>query len=122
MCVDSIKVFKTQFPGFAYNQPYLIERFLGSENVSSAHEAIGDCINLRNALEMAAKEKNISLAEFLSISSKPLIDDEIPKKQSRRNSEDKKRKRNISESSISKTHKIKNGKHGKYNLRRRNLH
>ena len=122
MCIDSIKVFKTQFPGLdAYNQPYLIERFLGSENVSSAHEALGDCINLRNALEMAAKEKNISLAEFLSVPSKPLIEDEIPNKQSRKNSEDKKKKRNRSEKSISKTYKINSGPKGKYNLRRRNL-
>ena len=123
MCIDSIKVFKTQFPGLdAYNQPYLIERFLGSENVSSAHEAIGDCINLRNALEMAAKEKNISLAEFLDVPCKSLIDDEMPKKQPRKNSEDKKRKRNTCERSISKSHKINKSKNGKYNLRRRNLH
>ena len=123
MCIDSIKVFKTQFPGLdAYNQPYLIERFLGSENVSSAHEAVGDCLNLRNALEMAAKEKNISLEDFLDIPGKPLIDDEVPKKKSRKNSQDKKRKGNISERSISQLHITKKLKNRKYNLRRRNLH
>ena len=72
-CVDSISLFKRQFPSLGrYNQPYLLERFLGSENIESEHEAIGDCINLRSAIEAAAKEKNISLAEFLSIPGRPL--------------------------------------------------
>ena len=75
-CVDSIKIFKKHFPALeAYNQPYLIERFLGSENVSDAHEAVGDCENLRDALERAAQEKNLSMAEFLEIPCKKLIED-----------------------------------------------
>ena len=72
-CVDSITLFKRQFPSLqAYNQPYLLKRFLGAENIESEHEAIGDCINLRSAIEAAAKEKEITLAEFLSIPGRPL--------------------------------------------------
>ena len=79
-CIDSIKIFKKHFPDLeAYNQPYLIERFLGSENVSDAHEAVGDCINLRNALEAAAQEKNMSISEFIELPSKKLIIDEVKK-------------------------------------------
>ena len=75
-CIDSIKIFKKHFPTLeAYNQPYLIQRFLGSENVSDAHEAVGDCENLRDALERAAQEKNLTMAEFLDIPSKKLIED-----------------------------------------------
>ena len=122
-CIDSIKIFKTQFPGLdAYNQPYLLKRFLGSENVSRAHEAVGDCINLRNAIETAAKEKNMSLKEFLSIPSKPLIDEEEPKKKlpkTPKNKTTKRRKRISGEISKGKKNKTSPEQVGKYNLRQR---
>ena len=122
-CIDSIKVFKTQFPGLdAYNQPYLLQRFLGSENVSRAHEAVGDCINLRNAIETAAKEKNMSLKEFLSIPSKPLIDDEELKKESRKTPKTrtiKRRKLITGERTKDKKDKTTPEQAGKYNLRQR---
>ena len=122
-CIDSIKIFKTQFPGLdAYNQPYLLKRFLGSENVSRAHEAVGDCINLRNAIETAAKEKNMSLKEFLSIPSKPLIDEEESKKELPKISKNKtikRRKRITGEISKDKKNKTSSEQVGKYNLRQR---
>ena len=123
MCIDSLKLFKTQFPGLdAYNQPYLIQRFLGSENVSSAHEAVGDCVNLRNAIEAAAQEKNICLTEFVSIPGKPLIADVQLKEKKRRDpniNTHKTKIRNLSEASIKKIHKRKTGRKGNYYLRRR---
>ena len=67
-CIDSISIFKKHFPGLgAYNQPCLIERFVGSENVSDAHEAVGDCINLKRAMVLAAEEKQMALSEFLDV-------------------------------------------------------
>lgn len=75
-CIDSIQIFKKHFPALeAYNQRYLIKRFLGSEKVSDAHEAVGDCENLRDALESAAQETNMPIAEFLDMPCKKLIAD-----------------------------------------------
>ena len=124
LCIDSIKLFKTQFPGLeAYNQPYLIQRFLGSENVSSAHEAVGDCVNLRSAIEAASHEKNISLTEFLSIPGKPLLDDGKLKKEEQPDLNiklHKTKKKICSETTINKIHKRKVGRIvGNYYLRRR---
>ena len=65
---DSLDIFRKHFPRLQkYNQPYLVERFLVSDNVSDAHEAIGDCTNLKNAIEAAAKEKDMSVSEFLQL-------------------------------------------------------
>ena len=43
--------------------------------MSDAHEAVGDCENLRDALERAAQEKNLTMAEFLDMPSRKLIED-----------------------------------------------
>ena len=65
-CIDSIKIFKHHFPCLGtYSQPSLLERFAGSENISDAHEAVGDCINLKNAIKVAAREKRMSIAQFI---------------------------------------------------------
>ena len=66
--LDSLNVFRRMYPGLrAYNQPYLVERFLENENVGAAHEAVGDCSNLKRVIETAAAEKKMSISEFLQI-------------------------------------------------------
>ena len=93
-----------------------------SENVSSGHEAVGDCVNLRNAIEAAAQEKNISLTEFLSIPVKPLIDDVEFKEKKRRDPNTNAHKtkiRNLSDASTNKIHKRKAGRKANYYFRRR---
>lgn len=67
-CIDSLDVFRKHFPELqAYNQPYLVQRFLKDRNTSTAHEAVGDCANLKNLIEAGASKKNISLSTFLDL-------------------------------------------------------
>jgi len=67
--LDSLEIFRKQFPKLIkHNQPSLVERFLGPEKSLEAHEAIGDCVNLKCVIEMAAKEKGLTVMEFLGLS------------------------------------------------------
>ena len=59
-------VFRKHFPNLQeYKQPFLIERFVRSETVYDAHEAEGDCINLKALIEKAANEKRMTVVEFI---------------------------------------------------------
>ena len=67
--LDSLEVFRKQFPRLSkHNQPHLVEQFLGPEKSLEAHEAIGDCVNLKCIIETAAKEKGLTVMEFLGLS------------------------------------------------------
>lgn len=66
MCIDSLWVFQKHYRGLnSYNQDYLIKRFPGVSSPKDAHDALGDCINLSNAIKSAALEKKLSLTQFL---------------------------------------------------------
>ena len=69
-----MKVFQQQFPGLdAYNQPYLLNRFVAGEDNYEDHEALGDCINLKTTIEKAAKEKVMTVEKFLERQENPSI-------------------------------------------------
>ena len=65
-CVDTINVFKKHFPEEGqYNQPYLVKRFSYGTQMKDAHEGVGDCMNLKMVLRNAAKDKKMSVEQFL---------------------------------------------------------
>ena len=65
-CIDTLQVFKRNFPGEkSYSQQNILARFLMGTQLKDGHEAVGDCINLREAIKKAAKMKGTSLRQFI---------------------------------------------------------
>ena len=65
-CIDSLLAFRRHYRGLSsYRQDYLIKKFSGLSTPKDAHEALGDCINLSNAIKVASAEKNLSISQFL---------------------------------------------------------
>ena len=65
-CIDTLQVFKRNYPGEkSYSQQYILAKFLMGTQLKDGHEAVGDCINLKEAIKIAAKMKSISLRQFL---------------------------------------------------------
>ena len=66
--MDTLDIFRRHYPRLnKHSQPHLVELFLGDDDVSDAHEAVGDCINLKRIIEIAALEKEVSISDFLQL-------------------------------------------------------
>merc|ERR1719361_978158 len=65
-CIDSMRVFQNNFGGLSsYKQEHIVNRFCTEDNLREAHDALGDCLNLRVALHAAAAEKRKKISNFL---------------------------------------------------------
>jgi len=65
-CIDSMRVFRKHFGGLSsYKQEHIVKRFPSGDNLREAHDALGDCLNLRGAIHAAAAEKRKELSNFL---------------------------------------------------------
>lgn len=70
-CIDSLGAFQRHFRGLSsYKQECLMTRFAKGKSLKDAHDALGDCLNLRVAINAAAFEKNLTVAQFLGESLK----------------------------------------------------